>query len=532
VRGPVLGGWHLLIPIVALAALRGLWAPDEPRYAQIAREAWESGSLLVLHLCGELYSDKPPLVYWLAGLCGRLAGWNELALRLPSILATAGSAWIAARVARRLLGEVAARWTVPFLLGSTLVLWLGARVQLDPVLAFFVLAAVDLLWTDGGTDGERTRRAWLAGLCAGLAGLAKGPVAWLVIGCALLALRLVPSSARAPLRFRPAAWTGLFVLALLPVAGWATAAALQDERLWRPLFLGQHLGRAADADAPHSGPPWQHVWEMSAFLLPWTPLVVLGLVEAWRAWRDARRGQALERAGILRIAAWLAVVFAFFSIIPPKREVYLLPVYPAAAWLAAAAFERALGRGRLSAWVAVPAPALFLALGAGFAVAPHLAESAAPFARSALPTALALAAGGGLALRAWRRGDLARWADALALSFSVALLAAALFVVPVVDARKSARTLALEVAARPEKPASIPCVGVQPEGYRFYGRVPTVRAGPRALEAALEREGDWMLALVREREWNGLPPELRARLVVLDRGRVGSREVYVVGAAR
>ena len=88
----------MLAPILALALLRELWAPDEPRYAEIAKEAFESRSFLVLRLNGELYPDKPPLVYWLAGLCGSLTGWAEIALRLPSIAASAkkaitGSSW-------------------------------------------------------------------------------------------------------------------------------------------------------------------------------------------------------------------------------------------------------------------------------------------------------------------------------------------------------------------------------------------------------------------------------------------------------
>ena len=65
--------WHwmwLVLPLAASAWSRGLWAPDEPRYAEVAREIHESGDWLVLHLCGEVYPDKPPLLYWLAGAAG------------------------------------------------------------------------------------------------------------------------------------------------------------------------------------------------------------------------------------------------------------------------------------------------------------------------------------------------------------------------------------------------------------------------------------------------------------------------------
>lgn len=534
--GPFLGGWHLALPLIALGVWRDLWAPDEPRYAQIAREAWESGSLLVLRICGDLYPDKPPLVYWLTALAGELGGWTGLAVRVPSMLATLGSAWIAQRIARRLLGEVAAAWTPTFYLGTAMVLWFGGRLQLDPLLAFFCLAAVDLVWTDGGEPRERTRRLLLAGLCAGLAALCKGPVAWLHIGLALVALRLVPAAARVPARWSAAAWAGFVALAILPVATWATAASLREPALWRPLFLGQHLGRAASADAPHAGPPWEHVWQMPALFLPWTALFLLGLVAAWRAWRAARATAdptvlTAPQRGLVRAMTWFALVFVVFSVMPPKRELYLLPIYPAAAWFAAVAFERALATGRLAAWAGYSTTGLVLLLGLAVGIAPRISMVLRPYAAATTPIAFAFVIAAGAALAFLRRGNLARWADSLALGFSVAGLCAAILVIPLVDGAKSARTLAHEIAALPQKPAEIPCFGVQPEGYRFYAHVPTVRGAREDLDAGPQRFGSEFLALVSERDWDKLPSETRARFTVLHRRLVGSRDVLVVGTA-
>ena len=47
-----LGGWDL-------------WNPDEPRYAEVAREMMETGDYLVPHLNGVVYPDKPPFFFWL-----------------------------------------------------------------------------------------------------------------------------------------------------------------------------------------------------------------------------------------------------------------------------------------------------------------------------------------------------------------------------------------------------------------------------------------------------------------------------------
>ncbi len=531
---PFLGGWHLALPLIALGAFRDLWAPDEPRYAQIAREAWESGSLLVLHICGDVYPDKPPLVYWLAAICGELGGWTGFALRVPSILATLGSAWIAARIARRHFGEVVAAWTPTFYLGSAMVLWFGGRLQLDPLLAFFCLAAVDLVWTDGGTDRERTRRLLLAGLCAGLGALCKGPVAWLFVGFALLALRLVPSAVRVPARWRASAWIGFSLLAILPVATWATLASLSEPTLWKPLFLGQHLGRAVSAEAPHRGPPWEHLWQMPALFLPWTALFLIGFAAAWRAWRSARADSSRvplgpQARGLVLALVWFVPVLVVFSAMPPKRELYLLPLYPVAAWFAAVALERALASGRLTAWAGYGTTALVLVLGLGALIAPRIVTDARPYADAAVPVGIAFTSAALASAVYLRRRNLARWADALSLGLSAVGLAAAISVIPLVDPVKSARILAHEIAELPQRPAEIPCLGVQPEGYRFYAHVPTVRGTRADLDTGPTSSGADFLALISERDWDDLPREYRARFRIVHRRQVGSRDVLVIG---
>ncbi len=58
--------------LLAVAApwLRPLWPVGETRYASVAWEMWQRGDFLVPHLNGELYSHKPPLLFWLMH-----AGW-------------------------------------------------------------------------------------------------------------------------------------------------------------------------------------------------------------------------------------------------------------------------------------------------------------------------------------------------------------------------------------------------------------------------------------------------------------------------
>lgn len=533
--GPWLGGWHLLVPILVLAIVRDLWAPDEPRYAQIAKEAWDSHSFLVLHLCGEPYPDKPPLVYWLAGLMGRMSGWSEAWMRLPSILATIGSAWLCARIARRWLGEIEARWAVLFYLGTVMVLEIGGRLQLDPVMSFFVLAAIDLLSIDGGGERAIVRRTLAAGLFAGFAALAKGPPAWVPIGFAILAWRFLPQ----PLRYAPRrgarAWTGFVLLAILPVATWAALAIREQPDLLRPLLFGQHIGRITKGDQ-HPGPVWNHLISMPVLLLPWTLLVLAGLARAWRAFR------AREEPGFVRIAAWFAVVFVFFSLIPPKRDLYLLPIYPAAALIAARELAVALRAARMPGWIGWTTGILMLVAGLALACAPvlvsafvHMAQTeqmaldARAWASLAVPAGIALTLGAVAALIGQTFRSPRLWANALALGMATALTAAAVWLVPAIDDVKSARKLAEMLRARPERPSQIPCVGLRPEGIRFYGGGP---AAAEPLVPAVEREGDQFLGLATDKDFDRLSPADRARFRILGQEPLGRRNVYLLGRSQ
>jgi 4-amino-4-deoxy-L-arabinose transferase-like glycosyltransferase len=534
---PFLGGWFLLVPIVIFSATRELWAPDEPRYAQIAREAWERGSFFVLHLCGELYPDKPPLVYWLAGVCGRLTGWSEFALRIPSLLATIGTAWITLRLARRFLGELEAAWSVPFVLGTVMMLEIGGRLQLDPVLTCLCLAALDLLSnTEGGASAIR-QRTLLAGLATGIAALAKGPPAWIHVGFAVLAWIALPQCVRlAPRRSWPV-WLGFVALALAPVAIWAALAIRREPALAEPLLFGQHIGRITTGDK-HPGPVWDHVKGMLGLFFPWTLLVVAGLARAWRGFVAARRGDSAE-IGLVRTAAWFALVFVFFSVIPPKRALYLLPIYPAAALIAAREFAIALRAGRLAGWIGwttafLLAVAGLAITGASFApvewitrVVPASPDEFLAYRGTIAPCGLLLAAGGLVALYAQRRGRPGLWANALSISMAAALASAALWLVPRVNDVKSARSLARILAERPERPTLIPCVGIRPEGIRFYGGVP---AAYEPIPAAIEREGAQFLALCTEENYARLSEADRARVKILVTRQRGTDEVYVLGA--
>lgn len=545
--------WWFLLPIVVVAATRDWWAPDEPRYAMIARWIYEHGEFLVLRRCGELYPDKPPLVYWIAGLCGVLSGWSEFAMRLVSVASIAAVAWMTARLARRWWSEFEARWAPILLLGFALIFWNGGRLALDPLLTAGCVGALYFGCAGAANEREAARQLMLAGLCAGVAMFAKGPVALVNFGLPLALWRwsgLAADGPRAPRK----AWYGAVALGVLPVLTWAVLACLREPALWRPLFFGQHLERAVEG-THHKGPPWENLVNMPGFLLPWTVPVVLGVVLGFRAWRARRRREEHDE-GLVRAWLWFAGLFVFFSAIPAKRELYLMTAYPACALLAARWLASAVRAQRVGGLAAFVPSALFAAFAAAFAFgvpvvrwlylraqgagSEPLNELYDATARDGLAWQLALvalpfAAGAALAARAAARREVERWAAAVGATWCVGLTVALVVLAPVIDPLKSDRSTAALLAARPEKPSEIPCYGTAADGVRFYGGGPCVQAENAGLkngeiEQRLEREGAQFLALVDGEDFAQLEPGRQAHFRILERRRVGDRDVLVLGA--
>src|SRR5687768_15594499 len=61
-----------------------LLGPDEPRYAQVAREMFLRGDLITPTLGGQLWFEKPALLYWMMIGSYQLFGVSEWSARLPS----------------------------------------------------------------------------------------------------------------------------------------------------------------------------------------------------------------------------------------------------------------------------------------------------------------------------------------------------------------------------------------------------------------------------------------------------------------
>ena len=139
-----IGGWDL-------------WNPDEPRYAQVAREMMQTGSYLVPHINSEIYPDKPPLFFWLIALASRSFGdVTSASARIPSAIACLGVILLT-----YLLGRTLYNQTVGFLAGLILLTtaqftWLALRANIDMTLTLWTTLALFLFYVGYTREKSKT----------------------------------------------------------------------------------------------------------------------------------------------------------------------------------------------------------------------------------------------------------------------------------------------------------------------------------------------------------------------------------------
>ena len=515
----------LLSCLVILPGLgaRDLWNPNEPIYGQAVAEMWARGDWLIPTVNGQVFAEKPILLYWLALAAAAVGGGvSELTLRVPSAMAGLASVLLVYALVLPVGGRSRARLAGVILLTSYLVFWSARSVQMDGLLAASVLGAITC--AARAPDARRPLLLWaLAGAAAGLGVLAKGPA-----GIVLPALILL-------LDGRLRSWRGVAVAAAscaAVVAPWIAALAWRDMLgTLRETMIRQNLGRVL-APWDHVRPPWYfalHLWPAFA---PWS--LVLPAAAALPARdEDERR---LDRLGWITIA----VVVGLFTLSPSKRNDYILPAAPGVALLVSGLAQRwrewRVGPRRRAAVLGI-----CVALGgAGLATAVVLARRPLPAPELASPIgALALLLGGGGALLVaaaitrpsrWQapRGQLAGLV-LMGWMLSLCTLSAA-WVLPSLDAVKSARPVSERIAALAGagEVATYRFWEWRAE-YAFYTgrRMPNLRSA-EALRAWMSAPGRFVLV---EGDRADEVAGVLGRRPPLVRERVGRQEVLLLGPA-
>lgn len=528
---PTVRAKHVLI----LAAFLFLWntwgydlaAPDEPYFAEGAREMVVDGQWAVPHVNGVVTTDKPPLFFWLIALVSLPVGKvGSVTARLPSALAMFASTALVMRLGRRLIGESAAPLAGLVFVTTYLVWDKGRTSQIDALLCLLIVVQLSVFEAFRAGDSDGRRAGLLFWAAAGLATLAKGPVGFAVPVVVAVATLAFDGNLKAWGRFAPFAGPALF---LGIVAAWmalATVGGHGEYSVWGA--IQKHVLSRALHGMHHKQPFWYYAQVLPVQLVPWTALVPAAAVAAYRMRRPSDRF----------LLVWAAFVVLFFSIPVEKRDLYVLPAYPAFALLVARLVEGIeAGTAPIARRAATVPHGILSALCVivGLAAPFLVARKGYMTVAQALIPSFALAAGGAAALFFLRRGQLRRAVLGTIAGTALAYLTTSTIVFPLLDSIRSARnfSVAMAEASAESRKAGHPVlafdVGNLPEAFAFYSNgVYTKTTSEPADLAQHLASPDRVLAVVDEHDLPVLSEAQRAGLVVLRREQLGGKHIVLV----
>ncbi|MCY7375161.1 MAG: glycosyltransferase family 39 protein [Pyrinomonadaceae bacterium] len=345
-----------------------LVGPDEPRYAQVAREMYLRGDWITPTLGGFDWFEKPALLYWLQIASYKIFGVSEFAARFGSALFGLGTIlalWILGSLAtentenhreiedgktssENSVSSVAkkdfANWLALIAASSIGLLAFSRGASFDIILTFPITAALVAFFIFDQSTKKSGFTFYLLTFTfyflIGVALIAKGLVGivfpFAIVAFYYLLSRKLPSK--------------IFVFSLI----WGTILSLLIASVWYlPMYqangwkfvdefiIQHHFQRYTSNKYLHPQPFWFFFLVLPLMTLPWLPFFLASIWEFIKLQSERFKVNNSEKLSTLDSQlstfafAWLLVPLVFFSLSGSKLPGYILPSLPAALILTA-----------------------------------------------------------------------------------------------------------------------------------------------------------------------------------------------------
>ena len=524
-----------------------LWSPDEPRYAQVAKEMVNRGDWILMHYNGNTYADKPPLFFWLIAFSSFLwQGFSSFSVRFPA--AFFGTLTV---LLTFFLGKTLYSSRTGFLSGLILATslefsYLSTRANIDTTLTFLTTASLLCFfqWYRRGQDKAKDmkkaeveveveekakmRNLLIYGFYIGmaLATLAKGPVGFILPLSVSLIYLVVQKDWGGMRRMRLLSGMALFLVIVLL---WYLPALFEGGEDYLQATLFKHsIARYAQGWSK-GRPIYYYLYNFPIDFLPWVFFIPAAVAYGFSREKVEKRGE------FLFLFMWFALIFIFFSLSKGKRAIYLLPLYPAVSLMVGKLWDDFISTPMdhfRNAWIFVPLYGLMgVALVAGAALPWMLSIKFPSYLPYSLPITFLLV-GGSLVMFV-----LYRFKNYGAILFLlIGVVAGGHFytsrvIFPLVNQYKSARFISQEITARiqpGEKLAVYGRISTGPFNY-YTGIVPILDlADMKDLLSVLE-SSERIFCLLEYKDFSQFRKmEGRPKVQLISRRMVGDDEIVLV----
>jgi 4-amino-4-deoxy-L-arabinose transferase-like glycosyltransferase len=329
----------------------GLQDDADSTHAEAAREMLTRGDYVTLHINGNRYLEKAPLMYWLVAGSYKVFGVNEFAVRVPTMLAMLGLVLLGIPWSRQAFGDRAGIYGGLFV-ATTIGYYLFTRILIpEAILSLFIAVSFYCFLT--GLEKAQAWR-WYAGYASlALAVLTKGLLALVIVGMTVVIYLALTGDWRRWREFRLASGLFLFFAIATP---WHLLAGFRNPRFFWFYFVNEHFLRFLGERIPkdYNKLPGYLYWTLHlVWLFPWSiflPVAVRRMIQDYRAAKESANQKESydfrDRSQVIWVV-WGAITLLFFAF-STNQEYYTFPAYFPIVMLIAGAMaeEEESGRGR------------------------------------------------------------------------------------------------------------------------------------------------------------------------------------------
>jgi 4-amino-4-deoxy-L-arabinose transferase-like glycosyltransferase len=361
-----------LVLLCAVANFFGLgWlpliGPDEPRYAEVAREMYEARDWITPRLGGIDWFEKPVLTYWTSIAGYTLFGVSEFSARFGVALISSIGVLLL-----YFFGKWVRSARFGYLSASTLVtcgMWPGfsRAVTFDLTLSVALeLGLLSFFLWQSREDPKGRQSLWFVFCFAlGLAVLAKGLVGivlpLIVIGPYLLLTRQLKAVLKPGLLL-----FGVIVFVATAATWYWPVISRHGADFINEFFLAHHLQRYVSNKFRHPQPFYFFWIIIFAGIFPWSFYL------ASNAWQSIKRlwtrfDWSSDRLSLF-LWLWVLMPVLFFSFSGSKLPGYILPVFPAIAMIVGMELEKwwEADEPKRMKFIAIATAILIITVAAGF----------------------------------------------------------------------------------------------------------------------------------------------------------------------
>lgn len=323
---------------------------DETRYAVMARDLANSFDWNSLQLNMVPFLEKPPLYFWIVGLSIKAFGsFSAFAVRFPIALLAAFLVFFTYYMGKRIISRKFGVITALILLSSIFFLILSHIAIIDMVLTVFMTSAIYCaLLTHFCSPKQKKFYWWYFYTFIGLGFLAKGILALAIPVTIVFIYNFVTKTAKdmfKPVNILP----GLLIFLILVTPWHYTMYKEYGYTFIREYFLIHHFARFMNSATIGRERPL--LYFVPVFLLgfmPWTFVFIASVSNGFKKVVDKLKNTEGKITGkitalfevntneqklMLFSTIYFIVVFLVFSLSSTKLPTYILPAFPAAAFL-------------------------------------------------------------------------------------------------------------------------------------------------------------------------------------------------------